>query len=183
MSGHGARSRRCAQPYRVQATSQSRSASFSPLLPFRNRPDILGVGRSTPGQPGHDRGIARHGRRCVKEMGVKPRDAGRQLRRQHQGLTESADAVAGPVAAQVAPPDPQRVLISRQAPRPPPGRPDAARLAVQIFRQIGYRRRNLVVNRVLPGVCRMAQREQAYIQTQFFERQNFLCDESFGQRG
>ena len=83
------------------------------LFPFRRGPDVLGVRRAAPGQRAQDRGIARDRRRRMQEVGMQPRHVARQLRGEHQRLSEAADAVGRRVAPQVAQPLGARFCIGR----------------------------------------------------------------------
>ena len=93
------------------------------LLPIGRRPDVLGMGRDAPGLARHEGGIAGDGGRGVQEMGVQPRDARRQLGRQHQRLAEAPAAVGRRVAAEVGQPGPERRADSPAGAAPATSRP------------------------------------------------------------
>ena len=151
------------------------------LLPFGRGPDVLGMGRAAPVEPGQPRGIAGHRGRGVQIVGVEQPDVRRQLGRQHQRLAEAPHPVGGRVAPQIAQPQPARRGIGRPAPHPAPGGGDPRRLLVEILRQIDHRRGDRPVQVVHRRVGRVAQRDDGQREAAALERQDLLRDEGLGQ--
>ena len=91
---------------------------LSAKLPFRRRPDVLGVRRERPAHAADQRRVARDRCRRVEVMRVDPVDVGRQLARQHAGLAEAPAPVDRRIALQVGAKRLQRLRDSPAAPPP-----------------------------------------------------------------
>ena len=82
----------------------ARRGKLAGQIPVRRSPDVLGMGRAAPGQATKLAGIARHRCRRVREMGMQPSRVFRPFGRQHERLSETADAIARKVAGKIAQP-------------------------------------------------------------------------------
>jgi hypothetical protein len=117
----------------------------------------------------------------MQEMGVQPLDAGRQLGRQHQRLAPAAQPVGRRIAPQVGEEPRTRCRIARQAPRLQPAGPDAARIVLEVFRQIDDAALHAVVHRMAMLVGRPAQRPDFQGNAARLEAGDLLGDEGLGQ--
>ncbi len=108
-------------------------------------------------------------------------DVARQLGGQNQRLPEAADAVAGRIAPQIAPPRGAGSTVPRQPARTAPRTPDAQRLVVEVLGQVGDGRTDFGVDRVRLAVGRMAQRKEREADAALLERVQLLRDEGLRQ--
>ena len=180
MSGRAPSARSCSAPMLVQVTARRSRRAF-PRLPGLAGPDVLGVRRDAPRQAAHQGGVARHRRRRMQEVGVEPLDAGRQLGRQHQRLAQAAQPVGRGIAPQVGEEAGARRRIARQAPRLQPAGPHAARIVLQVFRQIDDAALHAIVHGMTMLVGRPAQRPDFERNAARLEAGDLLGDEGLGQ--
>ena len=105
----------------------------------------------------------------------------RQLACHGEGLPETAHAVGGEVALQIAPERLDRAseTLLPQAPERAPQHPH--RLLVEVFRQIGDAGLDGLVHGMHGPLGRMAQGPDFQVQAALLEGQDFLGDEGFGK--
>ena len=151
------------------------------LLPFGRRPDVLGVGRTAPGQAAQDGGVHRHRGRRVQEVRVQLDDVARQFGRQHERLPQAANPRPGRVAPEVAPPHGERYRVPGKTSGHAPCAPDAHRLVMQVLGQVEDRRAYRRVDRMGLPVRGVAQREQRQGDPARLEGVQFLRNEGFRQ--
>src|SRR5215471_18133479 len=103
---------------------------------------------------------------------------GRQFRRQDQRLTKAADTIWRWVTTQISKPGRTRSTISRVSARATPALPDASRLIAKILRKVKKLGADRAMNWMYFAICRMAQRDDQYLQSALLQRQDLLRDES-----
>ena len=150
-------------------------------LPRRTGPDVLGMRRHAPRQAAQGSGIARDRGRRVQEMGVEPVDRGRQLGRQHQRLAPAPHPVGGGVAPEIGQEFPACQRIARQATRLPPALEHAARIVLEILRQIDDTAGDAIVHGMAGLVRGPAQRPDFQRDATGFEAGDFLGNEGLGK--
>ncbi len=129
------------------------------FLPFGCRPDVLGMRRAAPGKAAQEGGVPGHRGWRVQEMRVQVDDGGRQLRRQHESLSQAANPASRRIAPEIAPPCGDRCAVSGKSARVAPAAQHAGRFVVQIFGEVSDRRADLGVNRMDLAVGRMPKRK------------------------
>ncbi len=117
----------------------------------------------------------------MQKMGVETRGAVPHLGCQHAGLAEPAHPVGGGIATEVGEPGPERAGEPRHRPRPADPGHGAARLVLQILRQVGDRRGDLAVDRVAGGIGGVAQRTDVEAESPRLEGAHLLGDEGLRQ--
>lgn len=99
----------------------------------------------------------------------------------HGGLPETAEAVAAEIMRQIAEKPAERLGEARLFAAGPQRLQHADRLLMQIFRQVGDGRADLIMNGVAFFIRRPAHGHQFQREPGLFEPQKFLGDESLGQ--
>ena len=114
-------------------------------------------------------------------MGIEEGQPRRVFRGDHHGLPKAAKAVAGEVPAQVGKECPKGLAIARQPAGNAPGAENAARLLMQIFRQVEDLCLDLAMDRVEVLVRGMAQRDDFELEAVTLQFAQFLRDEGLRQ--
>src|SRR5262245_33894309 len=146
-------------------------------LPIGRGPNILGMRRAAPCYAGEEAGIERDRRWRVDEMGMQPVGFGWKFRGEHQRLAETAPAVAGRVALEIGQEGFTHQRIAREPTCLPPRTQDPQRLVMEIFRQIGHRSLDIVMDRMTLLLGRMAHRDKGELQALQLEPAQLLGDE------
>ncbi len=176
----------CLQPAEARARAchyPSRAPELLGKVPVGRGPDVLGVGRTGPGQVedggrvGHDAG----GR--VDEMGVQPAHVGRQFGRQHERLPHPPQPVGRTVAREVGAEAAPGQRHAGTPSHPPPRGQHAPGRLVEVLGQVADGRPDGAVDGVQGRVGRAPQGHDPQVEARLFEPQDLLGDEGFRQPG